>query len=146
MNSTPPWSRTRCTQPMSTVLRPPSMPESSPQVCVRFKSPSGSMRTLAGWGAGTVVVGIAVASAGGRGASTEESAAGAAEVSSSLRDFPALVIRVFLASSGARDWAAQRLLQCLLEVGLAHAPLLAAPEILDRGLAGLGFVLSENQR
>src|SRR5215831_3658899 len=132
MNKTPPWSRTRCTQPMSTVLRPPSMPESSPQVWVRLRSPSASMRTLEGTGAGTVVDGTAVASAGGRGVSGASSC------------FFPLVIRAFPAPSSARDRAAQRLLQCLLEIGLAHAPLLAAPEILDRRLAALGFVLAQD--
>src|SRR5215831_12478604 len=132
MNKTPPWSRTRCTHPMSTVLRPPSMPESSPQVWVRLRSPSASMRTLEGTGAGTVVDGTAVASAGGRGGSGASSC------------FFPLVIRASPAPSSARDRAPQRLLHCLLEIGLAHAPLLAAPEILDRRLTALGLVLTQD--
>ena len=42
MKSTPPRSRTRCTQPRSVASVPRSSARSSPQVCVRFQSPSCS--------------------------------------------------------------------------------------------------------
>src|SRR6185295_13625050 len=45
MNTTPPRSRRRCTQPMMSAVLPASEARSSPQVCVRRSSPKKSRGT-----------------------------------------------------------------------------------------------------